>query len=186
MSSEIIPINHDHPGDEDTKVFHEIVLLPRQEKAVEMILAGKDDSEIAHKLGITRQTVNYWRNKDENFRAELAFRRLELWHAVKEEMAAMYTEALGVLRKNLKSEDVKIQMKAATQIVNLHDLKDNLINENKLYLKTMEQLKFLDETWELIMQYRREHPAPKKPEEDNRTLQEFIADMEKYQRPHKR
>ena len=38
-----------------------------QEKAVALILLGKTDVEVAEAVGVSRQTVNTWRNHDSNF-----------------------------------------------------------------------------------------------------------------------
>jgi DNA-binding XRE family transcriptional regulator len=180
MSNEMIPTNHDHPGDEDPGNINEVTLLPHQEQALEMMLHGMMDGEIAQKVGVTRQTVNLWRNKDDNFRAKLSLRRLELWDVVKEKMADMYTEALGVLWKNLKSEDAKIQMKAAIQIVNLHDLKDNLITYNQMYLKMLEKMKFLDEICEMLETYKKER-APMEKKDEEKSLEELLDEDERRQ-----
>ncbi len=103
-----------------------------------MMLEGISDGDIAQKIGVTRQTVNHWRNRDENFKRVLITERQEVWQAVKSEMSAMYTEALGVLRKHLKSKDPKLQLKAAMQVLNLHDLKAAIIDEDKTTLKVMD------------------------------------------------
>lgn len=145
VNQALLSLNHSRNGDKDPRDYVEIILQPRQAQAMEMMLAGKTDGEIARQLGVTRQTVNYWRNRDEDFKRVLSMRRLELWQAVKEEMSAMHTEALAVLRKLLKSKDPKLQMKAAAHIVNLHELKDNLINENRAYLKLIENMKRIDQ-----------------------------------------
>lgn len=136
--SAIIPINHDHPGDEDPLKFTEVNLRPDQDQALKMMLAGKTDGEIAARLGVTRQTVNYWRNRDDNFRQVLCTERQEAWQAIRNEMSAMYTEALGILRKYLQSKDPKLQLKAAMQVLNLHDLKAAIVDADRTSLKVMD------------------------------------------------
>lgn len=151
-NSPLIPLNHDHAGDEDPVKFIEVNLLPRQAEALEMMLAGRTDGEIAIKLGVTRQTVNYWRNRDENFRKVLCTERQELWQAIRNEMTAMYTEALGILRKHLKSKDPKLQLKAAIQVLNLHDLKAAIIDEDRtslLYMNLAQQMSRLNNRLEM-------------------------------------
>ncbi|WP_196778611.1 phBC6A51 family helix-turn-helix protein [Cognatilysobacter tabacisoli] len=46
-------------------------LKPIQLKALEMIVAGKDLSDVAQELGVTRQTVSEWKNRNTLFRAKL-------------------------------------------------------------------------------------------------------------------
>lgn len=132
-NSPLIPINHDHLGDEDPMKFVEVHLKTKQIQALDMMLAGRTDGEIAIKVRVTRQTVNYWRNRDEDFRKVLCTERQEVWQAIRNEMSAMYTEALGVVRKYLKSKDPKLQLKAAIQVLNLHDLKAPLSMKIELH-----------------------------------------------------
>ena len=173
----IIPINHDHPGDEDQVKFIEVTLRPEQDQALKMMLAGRTDSEIAARLGVTRQTVNYWRNRDDNFRRVLCTERQEVWQAIRNEMSAMYMESVGVLRKHLKSKDPKLQLKAAIQVLNLHDLKAAIIDEDKTTLKVM------DLTQQMIrLEARLEKRVMKNAAEEKRinemTSDEFLKDLD--------
>ena len=47
-------------------------LSQKQHDAVLLILAGRSDAQVGEKLGVTRQTVNTWRNQDQAFRFELS------------------------------------------------------------------------------------------------------------------
>jgi FixJ family two-component response regulator len=46
-------------------------LSPKQELAVDLVLEGQTDSEVAESVGVTRPTVNLWRNRHPAFMAEL-------------------------------------------------------------------------------------------------------------------
>ena len=53
-------------------------LSVRQANAVDLLLAGKTDGEVAKAVRVTRQTVNEWRNGNTEFMAELNARRVGL------------------------------------------------------------------------------------------------------------
>jgi Homeodomain-like domain len=53
-------------------------LNPRQELAIDLVLEGKTDGEIAEAVGVTRPTVNLWRNRHPAFIAEMNRRRQSL------------------------------------------------------------------------------------------------------------
>ena len=54
-------------------------LTTRQTQALGLMMAGLGDGEVAQAVGVTRQTVNTWRNKDAGFRAALAARKSSSW-----------------------------------------------------------------------------------------------------------
>src|SRR5919108_5375055 len=52
-----------------------------QQRAVELLVAGRSDREAAEALGVSRVTVTRWRLYDPCFQVELNRRRDELWAA---------------------------------------------------------------------------------------------------------
>jgi hypothetical protein len=50
-----------------------------QRRAIDLLVAGATDGEAAEAVGVTRQTVNTWRNRDPIFIAELNRLRRDLW-----------------------------------------------------------------------------------------------------------
>ena len=46
-------------------------LTPQQETAIDLIVAGKNDREVAQAVGKSRSTINIWRNHDPLFMATL-------------------------------------------------------------------------------------------------------------------
>jgi predicted DNA-binding protein YlxM (UPF0122 family) len=115
-----------------------IILEPKQEKAVEYMLAGISDSEIAKKLNVTRQTVNYWRNQDRDFIYELQMRRNQLWEGYRDELSDLYKLAVEEIKKSMKSKDPKIRLQLAMQILRLPALQENLKNKSMSDRKTIE------------------------------------------------
>ena len=80
-------------------------LTPRQETAVELLLAGKSDAATAETLGIHRTTIARWRAAHPAFQAELARRRAELYGAATERLRSLVPKALDVLQAGLDGDD---------------------------------------------------------------------------------
>ncbi len=51
-----------------------IGLSIKQRQAIELMVAGRTDAEIAQEIGSARSTINRWRNQDPNFRESLEVR----------------------------------------------------------------------------------------------------------------
>ena len=88
-----------------------------QERAIELLLLGKRDGEVAAAVGVTRQTVCNWRNHNETFRNELNRRRLELWEKAEEKLRNLVDEAIKALQEGLASEDQKLRLRAAVHVL---------------------------------------------------------------------
>lgn len=75
-----------------------------QAAAVELLAVGKTDTEAAEAIGVTRQTVNGWRNHDPAFLAAVNARRRELWEETHDRLRGLATKALDVLAGALEGE----------------------------------------------------------------------------------
>ena len=71
-------------------------------KAIELILQGKKDSEVAAALGITRETVNRWKNQDDDFIVALNVTRLKIWEKFYDRLRSLVTPAIDVLEKDIQ------------------------------------------------------------------------------------
>ena len=60
----------------DKREAAEKVLKEQQMLAIPHILAGKSDAQVAEAVGVARETVNRWRNHDEDFQDELSQSRV--------------------------------------------------------------------------------------------------------------
>jgi DNA-binding CsgD family transcriptional regulator len=125
-----------------TRQSNDLILEPKQKKAVEYMLAGTSDTEIAKKLNVTRQTVNYWRNQDLDFIYELQIRRSQIWESCRDELIDLYKEAIQEIKKSLKNKDPKIRLQVSMQIVRLPVIQDNLKNKALPDPKTIEEERF--------------------------------------------
>ena len=87
-------------------------LSERQRTAVELLLRGMGDQEVATQLGVDRGTVYRWR-QSLAFQRELDRQRRLLWEQSASEIQSMVAPALGILRKQLTGDDPKLAMRAA-------------------------------------------------------------------------
>ena len=77
-------------------------LTQKQYNAINALLAGATDQYAAKLCGVTRQTVNGWKNNDPEFIAELNQRREALCETYIDQVRAMAGEALKLAAKDLK------------------------------------------------------------------------------------
>jgi hypothetical protein len=82
-------------------------LSAEQRSAIELLLQGKSDREVAEAIGVARETAWQWRNVHPIFIAELNRRRKELWLDAQERLRALVGKAIEVLEKVVESGDVK-------------------------------------------------------------------------------
>lgn len=92
-------------------------LSERQHTAVELLLRGMADQEVAGQLGVDRGTVLRWRSKSIAFQRELDRQRRRLWEQSAGEIQSMVGPALSILRKQLASDDEKIAIRAAAVLL---------------------------------------------------------------------
>ena len=52
-------------------------LTAKKQQAIALFLFGRNDTKVAEELGVARQMVNKWGNKNQNFGAKLTARGVE-------------------------------------------------------------------------------------------------------------
>ncbi len=72
-----------------------------QQNAVDLLVTGKTDQETAEAVGVTRQTVNGWRNANPWFQAELNRQRQVLWGSTVDQLRGLLPRAVAVLAEEL-------------------------------------------------------------------------------------
>ncbi len=102
---------------ETTKPDKTRQLSIEQENAIEHLLQGKSDAAVADAVGVSRQTIWEWRNKNPVFIAELNRQRVELWSEARERMKALVNRSLDVIEHNLDSDDPKASLIAAQYVL---------------------------------------------------------------------
>ena len=88
-----------------------------QENAIDLLLEGKSDREVAEAVGVSRQTVTEWRNGNAVFAAELNQRRHEVWGGQVERLRGLVAEAVAVLEEDLKQAPQRLRQAAAVHIL---------------------------------------------------------------------
>jgi transposase len=93
-------------------------LTLKQQTAVDLLVLGKSDREVAEMLGVARQTVTLWRNCDDNFRRLLQLRRQEIWGCHVERLRQLVGKAVDVLADDLRQQDDRrLRQSAAVHIL---------------------------------------------------------------------
>jgi hypothetical protein len=77
-------------------------LQPEQEQAIALILTGATDQAIADAVGVSRGTVNTWRNHNADFMAELNQRRAVIWEGHTERLRGLAAGAIDILQESLE------------------------------------------------------------------------------------
>ena len=91
-------------------------LTPEQLNAIDLLILGKTDREVAEAVGVRRETVTKW-HKNPFFSAELSIRREELWVDAKLRLKSLAHEAVSVLTRGLSSTDEKVAITAAVHVL---------------------------------------------------------------------
>ena len=91
-------------------------LTPEQLNAIDLLILGKADREVAEIVGVRRETVTKW-HKNPFFTAELNVKREALWTDAKLRLKSLAHEAVNVLTKGLSSCDEKIAITSAVHIL---------------------------------------------------------------------
>ena len=114
-------------------------LTPQQEQAVALALKGKKDGEIALALGISRQTVNTWRHRDDDFRAALAMQREALREGTADALQELAKKAIGVLAKAMESENEHVRVKAAVAVIKACEVRTRSAQEKGVDREAIER-----------------------------------------------
>ena len=91
----------------DKQKGKEKALKPKQEAALELAAAGMRDAEIALRVGVTRQSVNRWRNQDADFIRSLEERRLAMRDEQMARLGDLLDLAMDVIEGELRGEDTR-------------------------------------------------------------------------------
>jgi hypothetical protein len=80
------------------------VLTAAQLAAVDLVVTGKADAEVAEAVGVTRQTVWGWRHYHPEFRAALNTRRREVFGQASDRLRALLSRSIDVLAAELDAQ----------------------------------------------------------------------------------
>ena len=88
-----------------------------QENAIDLLIQGTSDREVAEAVGVSRQTITEWRNHNSAFVAALNKKRYEIWGVQTERLRTLVEQAVDVLESDLSSEDMRLRQSAAVHIL---------------------------------------------------------------------
>lgn len=91
-------------------------LTYRQQKAIALLMAGKDKSAVAQEIGISRNTLYKWQ-KQENFRAALRKAEAALVSDIAGQLARLGSKAQSVLSEQMKEESSPQALSAARAVL---------------------------------------------------------------------
>lgn len=80
-------------------------MTTRMHAAAQLVAAGKTDAEVGEAVGVTRQTVNAWRNHHAGFAVEVEGYRRELWSVVRERLLGILPQAVDALERGMSGRD---------------------------------------------------------------------------------
>ena len=92
-------------------------LRAKQQQAISLLLSYKNDTEVAQELGIARQTVNTWKNKNQDFATELDRQQQELNQENQLQLSGLVGQSIQVLRQSLASENERIRLSASIHVL---------------------------------------------------------------------
>ena len=100
----------------------------KKQNAIDLLLLGKNHSEVAEAVGVNLNTITNWVNHDEPFAMELKRRREEIWKDSIEKLRALTRPAIEVLEEQLNSESERIRQSAAVHILRTTGLYDSSLS----------------------------------------------------------
>jgi hypothetical protein len=81
-----------------------------QENAIDLLIAGHTDQQVADAVGKDRTTIWGWRHEHPLFMAILAGRRAEVWRAPQEKLRALLSKAVENLAAAVEAGDLKASL----------------------------------------------------------------------------
>ena len=128
----------------------------KQFNAIELLIQGKTDGDVADSIGVTRQTVNEWKNHDFHFIAEINLRRQMIWESQEERIRGLLEGAVDALESDLQSDDPKDRRAAAIHILRCVGLYgENLKPYGETTPESVEQKVNEEELWKGISRFSR-------------------------------
>src|SRR5215510_4239607 len=103
-------------------------LTTEQENAIDALMTGKSDREVAEAVGVTRWSVQQWRTGHPVFMATLQQRRAELWGTTGERLRALMVRAVENVQIAVEGGDLKASIELL-KITGMHGGVVNALSE---------------------------------------------------------
>lgn len=95
----------------------------KQERALEMIILGEKDVEIATALGINRTTIYRWRKYDVQFMRALDERQALMREMAQNGLLELMDTALETVKEALSNGDTRTRLQAARMVLDMLNVK---------------------------------------------------------------
>lgn len=95
----------------------QVALSIEQANAIDLLVVGQTDQEVATAVGVSHQTVCGWRLYHPDFRAELNTRRHEVWGAATDKLRSLLPRALAMLEQEPTTGESRV--KVALEVIKL-------------------------------------------------------------------
>jgi len=92
-------------------------LTIQQQNAVDLLVQGRNDREVAETIGMSRQIITEWRNHHAEFIAELNDRRQQVWGTQTDRLRQLLAQAVDVLEGDLQDGDPERRTAAAVHVL---------------------------------------------------------------------
>jgi hypothetical protein len=102
-----------------------------QENAIDLLIAGHTDQQVADAIGKDRTTIWGWRHEHPLFMATLARRRAEVWRAPQEKLRALLSKAVENLAAAVEAGDMKVSIEVLKAVGMYGDGTMNAIGEQE-------------------------------------------------------
>jgi transposase-like protein len=112
-------------------------LNDKQERALQMIILGEEDIEIAATLGINRKTIYRWRKYDVQFMRALDERQALMREMAQNGLLELTEGALEAVREALKDKDNRVRLQAARLVLDLLNVKKQEEKKGSLVLELL-------------------------------------------------
>lgn len=104
-------------------------LTDKQLMAMELILCGMSDREVAKRTDKSRQTINRWRTNDAAFCALLTERRKEIRARHRDNLSNLATKALNVMFEAMEADNATTRLQAAQTVLRMSGLRAMMQSE---------------------------------------------------------
>ena len=101
---------------------HNNGLSDKQEMALELVMSGMTDGEVAKRVGVSRQWVNRWRNRDGDFMEALETRRQMMREHHMNRLSQLMDQAIAILGEALEAGDEGTKLKTAMYVLKISGL----------------------------------------------------------------
>ena len=100
-----------------------------QQNAIDLLILGKSDKEVADAVGVNRTTIWEWRTAHPIFMATLERRRAEVWRQPQERLRSLLSKAVENLGQAVESGDLKSSVEVLKAVGMYGDGTMNAIGE---------------------------------------------------------